>query len=175
MRAPSKGFNILVSVVTLGCSMLHAMPAHAEGYLTDASFGLGSGLEGGDPGTGRLGFHRARLRILTGIDLRDDEDESDALGFRAFVELEKRGSVGAEARYERWMTHTVGVYCGLTGTVAPETLFGGGVGATVVIPFGKRAGLYLEPSFQALPVGSDLPHGTVLVWGLFTAGIQLGL
>jgi len=155
--------------------MLLAPPARAEGYLTDGSFGLGGGFEGGDPGTGRLAYHRARLRILTGIDLRDDAARSDALGFRAFVELEKRGSVGAEVRYERWLTRTVGVYGGLTGTLAPETLFGGGVGATVVIPFGTRVGLYLEPSFQALPVGSDLPRGTVLIWGLFSAGIQLGL
>jgi hypothetical protein len=115
------------------------------------------------------------LRITTGIDLRDDEAESDALGFRAFAELERRGAVGAEVRYERWLTHNVGVYGGLIGTVTPETLFGGGVGATVVIPLGKRAGLFLEPSFDVLPVGSDLPSKTPLVWLLFSAGIKLGL
>jgi hypothetical protein len=175
MRVPRKQVRVTLGVSTLACTLLLSSAARAEGYLTDASFGLGSGLEGGDAGVGQLAYRRARLRILTGIDLRDDEEQSDALGFRAFVELERRGSVGAEVRYERWLTHTVGVYGGLTGTVAPETLFGGGVGATIVIPFGKRAGLYLEPSFQALPVGSDLPHGSVLIWALFSAGIQLSL
>jgi hypothetical protein len=73
------------------------------------------------------------------------------------------------------LTHTVGVYGGLIGAVTPQTLFGGTVGADVVIPFGKRAGLFLEPSFSAMPVGSDLPSTTPLVWLLFSAGIKLGL
>ena len=155
--------------------MFMATEAHAEGYLFDGDFGLGSGLEGGDSGVGRYGFRRARLHITTGVDLRDDESESDAFGLRAFVELEKRGSLGAEVRYERWLTHTVGVYGGLIGSVTPETLFGGTVGATLTIPFGKRVGLFLEPSFSALPVGSDLPSSTPLVWVLFSAGLKLGL
>jgi hypothetical protein len=163
-----------VSLSTLACAMFLATSAHAEGYLMDGDFGLGTGVEGGNPGNGML-WRRARLRVSAGIDLRDDEDESDALGFRGFVEVEKRGSFGGEVRYERWLSHAVGVYGGFIGTIAPETLFGGGVGATVVVPFGKRVGLYLEPSFHALPVGSDLPHGTILIWGLLSAGIKLGL
>ena len=57
---------------------LAKLGAHAEdnGYLIDGDFGLGSGLEGGDSGSGKLGWRRARLRITTGIDLRDDESES---------------------------------------------------------------------------------------------------
>lgn len=175
MRVASKWFGICVSLLTVAASTLLSTTARAEGYLTDGSFGLGSGIEGGNGAAGKLAFHRARLRVLTGFNLRDEEDQGNALGVRAFVELERRGSLGAEVRYERWMTNTVGVYCDLTGTIAPETLFGGGVGATVLFPLGKRAGLYLEPSFQALPVGSDLPHGSVLIWGLFNVGIQLGL
>ena len=167
--------RLTVSISALLGATFLASSAHAEGYLFDGDFGLGTGLEGGDSGAGKLGWRRARLRITTGIDLRDDESESDALGFRAFAELEKRGSFGGEVRYERWLTHTVGVYGGLVGTVTPETLFGGSVGATVVVPFGKRAGLFLEPSFHVLPVGSDLPSTTPLIWVLFSAGIKLGL
>ena len=141
----------------------------------DGNFGLGSGLEGGDSGTGKLGWRRARLRITTGVDLRDDESLSDALGFRAFAELEKRATFGGEVRYERWISRSVGAYAGVVGVVTPETLFGGSVGATVVIPFGKRVGLYLEPSFHVLPVGGDLPSTGPLIWLLFSAGIKLGL
>lgn len=155
--------------------MFLASEAHAEGYLVDGDFGIGSGLEGGDSGNGKLSWRRARLRINTGIDLRDDESESDALGFRAFAEIEKRATFGGEVRYERWISRTVGAFAGVTGTVTPETLFGGSVGATVVIPFGKRVGLYLEPSFAVLPVGSDLPSSGPLIWLLFSAGIKLGL
>ena len=167
--------RLSVSVVTLLGAMVLARPAHAEGYLFDGDFGIGTGLEGGDTGFGKLGWRRARLHITTGIDLRDDESQADALGFRAFAEIEKRATLGGEARYERWISHNVGAYGGLIGVVTPETLFGGTVGADVVIPFGKRAGLFLEPSFSVLPVGSDLPSSGPLIWFLFSAGIKLGL
>ena len=149
--------------------------ALAEGYLVDGDFGVGSGLEGGDSGTGKLAWRRARLRIHTGVDLRTDESEADALGFRAFAEIEKRATLGGEVRYERWISHNVGAFAGVTGVVTPETLFGGDVGVTFVIPFGKRVGLYLEPQFAVLPVGSDLPSSGPLIWLLFSAGIKLGL
>jgi hypothetical protein len=149
-------------------------PARAEELLMDGNFGLGTGLEGGDPGTG-LEWRRARLRVLGGVDLRSDEGPADALGFRAFVEVEKRASVGAEVRYERWMARNFGVWAHVTGTIAPETLFGGGFGCTAIIPFGKKVGLFIEPSFSALPLGSDTPGDTVLIWGLLSVGARFGL
>lgn len=164
-----------VSISALMSAIFLASPARAEGYLLDGNFGIGSGLEGGDTGTGKLGWRRSRLHITTGIDLRNDESQADALGFRAFAEIEKRATFGGEVRYERWLSHNVGAYGGVIGVVAPETLFGGTVGADVVIPFGKRAGLFLEPSFSVLPVGSDLPSSSPLIWLLFSAGIKLGL
>jgi hypothetical protein len=166
---------LTVTIPALLGAMFLANTAQAEGYLVDGDFGIGTGLEGGDSGTGKLGWRRARLRINTGIDLRNDESEADALGFRAFAEIEKRATLGGEARYERWISHNVGAYAGVVGVITPETLFGGEVGATVVIPFGKRVGLYLEPSFSVLPVGSDLPSSGPLLWLLFSAGIKLGL
>jgi hypothetical protein len=164
-----------VSISALLGAMFLATPAHAEGYLYDGNFGIGSGLEGGDTGTGQFGWRRARLRISTGVDLRDDESQANGLGIRAFAEIEKRATFGGEVRYERWMSHNVGAYGGVIGVISPETLFGGSVGMDLVIPFGKRAGLYLEPSFSILPVGSDLPSSGPLVWLLFSAGLKLGL
>lgn len=164
-----------VSISALACAMFLATPAHAEGYLIDGNFGIGSGLEGGDTGTGQFGWRRARLRITTGLDLRDDESKSSGFGFRAFAEIEKRATLGGEARYEFWLSHNVGTYGGLIGVVTPETLFGGSVGMDLVIPFGKRAGLFIEPSFSVLPVGSDLPSSGPLIWLLLSAGLKLGL
>ena len=164
-----------VSISALIGAMFLASPARAEGYLLDGNFGIGSGLEGGDTGTGQFGWRRARLRISTGLDLRNGESEADAWGFRAFAEIEKRATLGGEVRYERWLSHNVGAYGGAIGVVTPETLFGGTVGMDLVIPFGKRAGLFLEPSFSVLPVGSDLPSSGPLVWLLFSAGLKLGL
>ena len=155
--------------------MFAAPAARAEGYLLDGNFGLGSGLEGGDSGSGQLGFRRARLHLTTGLDLRSDESQADAIGFRAFAEIEKRATLGGEVRYQRWLSHSVGAYLGVIGVVTPETLFGGTVGADVVIPFGKRVGLFLEPSFSVLPVGSDLPSSSPLIWFRLSAGIKLGL
>lgn len=162
-----------VSAATLAAAMFLAIPARAEGWLFDGQLGAGSGLEGGDPGTGKYEWNRARVRIVAGLDMQNDEDESAALGFRAFAELEKRGSAGGEARYIRWLSRHFGVHAGVIGTVAPETLFGGGIGATLVV--GNRSGLFIEPAFYALPLGSDLPDGSVLMWGLLTAGVRLAL
>lgn len=173
--APPTALRLGVSASALLLVTALHRPAHAEGYLFDGDFGIGTGLEGGDTGLGQLGWRRARLHITTGIDLRDDESQADALGFRAFAEVEKRATLGGEVRYERWISHSVGAYGGVIGVVTPETLFGGSVGADVVIPFGKRVGLFLEPSFSVLPVGSDLPSSGPLVWLLFSAGIKLGL
>jgi hypothetical protein len=162
----------------MACAVLASLTlprgAHAEELLLDGNFGLGSGLEAGDPGNG-LTWRRARLRVLGGVDLRSDEGPADALGLRAFVELEKRAGVGGELRYERWMARNFGVWAHLTGMVAPETLFGGGFGCTAIIPFGKKVGLFIEPSFQALPLGSDTPGDSVLIWGLLSAGVRFGL
>jgi len=155
-------------------ALLCGREAHAEELLMDGNFGLGSGLEAGDPGTG-IQWRRARFRVLGGVDLRSDEGQADALGFRAFVEVEKRASVGGEVRYERWMARNFGVWAGLSGTVAPETLFGGGFGCTAIIPFGKKVGLFIEPSFSAYPLGSDTPGSSVLIWGLLSAGVRFGL
>lgn len=164
--------------LAVACSILavlaSAQPAHAEELLMDGNFGLGTGLEGGDPGTG-LTWRRARFRVLGGVDLRSDEGPADALGFRAFVEVEKRAAVGAEVRYERWMSRNFGVWADLTGTIAPETLFGGGFGCTGIIPFGDKFGVFIEPSFQALPLGSDTPEDGILIWGLLSAGVRFGL
>lgn len=164
--------------LALGCSLLASIaltrPARAEELLMDGNFGLGTGVEGGDPGTG-LTWRRARLRVLGGVDLRSDEGPADALGLRVFVEVEKRATVGAEVRYERWMARNFGVWADLTGTVAPQTLVGGGFGCTAILPFGKKVGLFVEPSFQALPLGSDTPGDSVLIWGLLSAGVRFGL
>jgi len=175
MSLKSGPLRASVSISALIGAIFLARPAHAEGLLLDGTFGIGSGLEGGDTGTGQFGWRRARLHITTGMDFRNDESQADALGFRVFAEIEKRATLGGEARYERWLSHNVGAYGGLIGVVTPETLFGVTTGMDLVIPFGKRAGLFLEPSFSALPVGSDLPSSGPLVWLLFSAGLRLGL
>ncbi len=164
-----------VSLPTLVCAMLMALPAHAEGWMYEGFFGLGSGLEGGDAGTGSLSWQRARLRLSTGVDFRSDEDQEQGFGVRGVFELEKRGSIGAEIRYSRWLGRGFGGYAAVCGTFAPETLLGGTVGATILLPFGKRGGLYLEPSFSALPLGSDLPGNSILFWGLLTVGVNVNL
>ncbi|MEZ4224512.1 MAG: hypothetical protein R3B13_26415 [Polyangiaceae bacterium] len=160
---------------TLACLLASQAASAGEGWLIDGEAGLGTGLEGADPGSGNIEWQRARTRILAGVQLRTDENESEGTALRAFAELEKRGSVGGEARYSRFIHPTLGAYIGVIGTVAPETLFGGTVGAHFIIPFGDRVGIFIEPSFSAMPVGSDLPGDGVLMWGLLSAGVRLGL
>lgn len=143
--------------------------------MFEGTTGLGTGLEGGDPGGGSIEWHRARTRIFAGFDMRSDEAWQDSMGFRAFAEIEQRGGVGLEVRYERWMSRGVGGFVFGSAVLAPETLVGGGFGATFVIPFGKRAGFSIEPAFSAMPLGSDVPDGSVILLGSLALGLRLGL
>jgi hypothetical protein len=154
--------------------MLLALPARAEGWMYQGTFGVGTGLEGGNA-AGSMSWQLARLRLSAGVDLRSDEDQEQSFGFRGVFELQKRGSIGAEVRYSRWLGKGFGAYAGVIGTFAPETLVGATLGTTILIPFGKRGGLFLEPSFSALPLGSDLPGDSILFWGLLTVGVNVNL
>lgn len=152
-----------------------ANAARAEGWLTDGVFAIGSGLQGGDPGTGSVAWTRARTRILTGIDLRSDEDLANAMGFYGFAEVERRASFGGEVRYQRWWTPTIGFHAAILGTIAPETMVGAGVGARFGFPIADRATLFIEPGFAAFPLGSDVPSDSVVLWASFAGGIGVAL
>lgn len=164
-----------VTVSTLIGATLLATPAKAEGWLIDGELGLSTGLEGGDDGAGEIEWRRARTRVSAGVEMRSDEDADQGYHFRAFAEIEKRGSVGAELRYALWPSPKLGVFAGASGTITPETLFGGVIGGRYLLSIGKRAGIYVEPSFSVLPLGSDLPGDTPLYWALLSAGVRLGL
>src|SRR5262245_6086442 len=81
-----------VSAATLAGAMALAQPARAEGWLYEGSAALGTGLEGGDAGTGSMHWQRARFRLTLGLDLRSDESDNEGFGIRGVAELEKRGS-----------------------------------------------------------------------------------
>jgi len=143
--------------------------------MLDGVAGLGSGIEGGVPGDPYVSWRRARTRVIAGFDMRSDEAEKDSFGLRAFAELEGRAGIGAEIRYERWLGRGFGGFLFGTATIAPETLVGGGFGATFVIPFGKRVGFGIEPAFAALPLGSDLPDDSVILQATLSLSIRVGL
>ncbi len=166
--------RVSVSLATIVGAITLAAPAVAQQHLIDGEFGVGTGLEGGDARGDGVEWKRARLRILAGVDLRVDETAGEGWGFRGFVELEQRATLGDEVRYLRWFSPSVGGYVGAIGTMTPETLAGVGVGARFLIPLGSKTSIFLEPSFNALPLGSDVPGDSVLVWALFNAGLRAG-
>jgi hypothetical protein len=112
---------------------------------------------------------------MVGLDLAVDEDAYQAFGFRAFVELERTTTVGASLHYSFWLSKNFGLFAGFTGVIAPETLVGVEAGSTFVIPLGKKLGIFIEPSLAALPIGSDVPSGSVVIWALLNAGVRFGL
>jgi hypothetical protein len=152
-----------------------ASPALAEGWLTNGVFALGTGLEGGDPGSGSVVWTRARTRVMAGVDLRNDEAMADGVGFYGFSEIERHASFGAEARYERWWTPTIGFHVSAIGVLVPETMVGPGVGARFGFPIGHKVTFFLEPGFAAFPLGSDLPHDSVILWATLNGGIGVSL
>jgi hypothetical protein len=164
-----------VSMPALMGATLLALPARAEKTMIDAELAVGSGVEGGDVGGAETAWRLARVRLTAGAEIRYDEAVHEGLAVRGFSELEGRVTLGGEVQFRHWISDWFGVHAGITGLVAPETLLGPCVGARLAFPFGKRVSLFVEPSFAALPIGSDLPRGSVLVWGLLAGGVRVAL
>ena len=165
----------LFSLALASSTIAYSLSAHAEGWQTNGVFALGTGLQGGDPGTGTVAWNRARTRVMAGVDLRDDEALTDGMGFYGFAEIERRATFGGEVRYERWWTPTIGFHVSLIGVIAPETMVGPGVGARFGFPIGKKVTLFLEPGFAVFPFGSDLPKGNVVLWAILNGGVGVAL
>jgi hypothetical protein len=175
IRGARSGLAPSVSLPALLGAMLLALPARAENTMIDSELAVGSGVEGGDVGTAETAWRLARVRLTAGAEIRYDEAVHEGLGIRGFSELEGRVTLGAEVQFRHWVSNWFGVHAGITGLIAPQTLVGPSVGARLVFPFGKRVGLFVEPSFAALPIGSDLPPGSVLIWGLLSGGVRVSL
>ena len=161
------GLGTLVAVVLFSVPGL----AHAQSWVTDVQLSVATGLEGADTGVG-LGWQRARTRVVLGFDLGNDETGYEAYGARAFVEMERTVSVGAELGYLRWIIPELNVFFGGVAVLAPETLFGGTAAITFILPLGKRVGVPIWGSLNALPLGSDRPGDGVVVWTLLGVGIK---
>ena len=145
--------------------------ARAQSWVSDVQLGVASGIEGADTGHG-VAWQRARVRLIVGLDLGNDETGSEAYGVRSFVELERSLSVGAEVGYVRWVIPELSLFFGGVAVLTPRTLFGGTAAANYVFPLGKRLGLAVFSSFSVLPLGSDRPGNGAVVWGLLGVGIR---
>ena len=162
----------IVTITTAFLAMSATSTATAQTLLLGGEVGAATGLEGGDPGTGTTAFRQARTRFEAGADVRSDEDRLNGLGLRGFAEIEPHTSVGGEVRYIRWLGQRFTGFAGFTGTLAPHVLLGGVVGVQVYIPLGRTFSLLIEPTFSALPFGTDLPTENVLLWGLLCVGVR---
>jgi hypothetical protein len=157
----------------LGASLLAlwAAPAAAQSWVSDVQVGLSTGFEGADTGLGPQ-WQRARGRLVVGFDLGNSETGNEAYGARAFLELERTVAVGGELGYVRWFTPELNFFFGGVAVLAPETLFGGTVAATYVLPMGKHFGIPIWASINALPFGSDRGDDGVVVWTLLGVGVR---
>jgi hypothetical protein len=145
--------------------------ASAQTWVSDVQVGVSTGFEGSDTGLGPQ-WQRARGRIVVGFDLGNSEHGSEAYGARAFIELERTVSVGGELGYVRWFTPELNFFFGGVAVLAPETLFGGVVAATYVLPMGEKFGIPIWASINALPFGSDRGADGVVVWTLLGVGVR---
>ena len=157
------------------CCVLSARSALAERMLMDGEVSFGSGLEGGNVADEGVIWKRARFRATAGAEFRNDEFPKGIWAFRAFSELERSGSLGASVRYGRALSPRLSGYLAVTGTVVPETLLGAGVSLKLKLLKGEGTNLFIESSFYALPLGSDLPSSALLFWSLLSMGLQTSL
>jgi hypothetical protein len=163
--------TVIFATVALVLSIARTSSAQV---VAAAELGVGGGLEAGDPGTGKTTFHRARTRIFVGVDTLLSDSRVERLGLVAFADIEPHTGLGASVRWIHFLgKHAVG-FVGLTGALAPHTLFGGEAGMKFVLG-GGDVKFFLEPSIAALPLGTDLPSDKVLLWGLVGLGVHLEL
>jgi hypothetical protein len=166
-----KASRLTALVLTL--SFAHT--ALAQQFMAGAGVGIGSGIERSDASEERP-MRIARTRIIVPVDLRVDERPNEGFAVVGLVEVQPRVSVGADLRYLRWFGSNVVGFVGLTGVLAPQTLFGVDAGVDFYLP--KRPSglsLFLEPSLVALPLGGDLPDDHVLLWVLIAVGAHADL
>lgn len=170
--------NIATKSLFVGLVLLSTTNAHharAEGWVTNGVVALGTGLQGGNAGTARVSWTRARTRVLGGVDLRNGEGKSDGFGFYGFAEIERSATLGGELRYERWWSSTIAFHASVLGTITPESMVGVGMGVRLGFPIANMATLFIEPGFAAFPIGSDLPGKSVLMWGTLVGGVGFAL
>jgi hypothetical protein len=163
-------------VVATALALLSPSAAQAQQYMLGGQAAVSSGFEAGDPGTGSTTFRRARTRLSAGLDARVDETPKDGMGIVIYTDLEPHISVGGELRYMHWFSPTAIGYAGGTSAFAPHTLLGGTFGLQLRFPLDLQGtAVIVEPSFSALPLGTDLPSDKMLIWGLLSLGIHTNL
>jgi hypothetical protein len=160
-----------LALVACASALLLAGPAPAQSWVVDAHAGLKTGLEGADVGGG-VDWQRARTRLELGLDFGSDESHFTTIGTRAFVELERSVSVGAELGVMHWFSSKLGGFLGAVAVLTPETLVGGTADVIYVFPLGEGFGLYVDGSVSALPLGSDRPGDGTVLWLLLGLGVR---
>lgn len=145
--------------------------ADAQAWVSDVQLGVASGLEGADTGAG-VGWQRARTRLVLGVDVGNDEAAFESYGARAFVELERSVTVGAEVGYARWLSDDLSVFFGGVVVLTPRRLFGGTVALSYFLPLGSRLSVPVWASLSALPLGNDRSGPGAVVWTLLGTGVR---
>jgi hypothetical protein len=148
--------------------------AKAEKLLVDGVVSASSGLEGADPGFGKLEWQRQRLLVKLGAEWSNSETFQQAIGVAGLLELERSGAFGAEVYYRQTLHKLLLGHAGLIGILRPESLFGVNAGVALQIDIGDTLGVFADVSAAAFPLGSDRPHGSaVVIWVTGGLGVRL--
>lgn len=171
-RAAALLFGCLGSLATWTTSS--QVYAQGEPVVTGI-VGIGTGVEGADPGIGAVQWQRARTRLQLGGEWRGSESTGEAWGLHGLFELERSGSVGAELRYRRFMESGFGGFVGPIAILRPESLYGLHGGLSYHLNIKRKVGLLFEGGFAGFPLGSDRPNiDSVVMWGTFSVGLTVG-
>lgn len=164
------------SSAALAIALIFAAPdVLAQRLLLGGSLGGASGVEGGDVGAGTQ-FRRARTRLELAVDGRIDEDKRQGLELRAWAEIEPHTSLGGGVRYQYWVWPYFVVGAGAVFALFPHSLLGVDAAIRVQLPIPtKKFGLFIEPSFAVVPLGTDLPSDSLIMWGLVKVGFHADL
>lgn len=156
------------------CALVVVRSSVAQEYVPAATAELASGLQGGG-GSPSLGLSRTRTMLRLGADVYVDESPRHLLSAAALIEVEPRAGLGLDARYAYLFKNRVAFGAGPSAILAPNTLYGGGVDATLRVPLADKLSLTAGPAFLGYFLGTDLPDRTVLWQCLLRVGLRASL
>ena len=175
--------NLLVNAIVMQriarCLVLTAvatcsLPAAAQELHAAGAADILLGIEGGGSGYA-AGIRRTRTMLRFGAEGHVDETPRHWFGVGALIELEPRGSFGADLRYLFRFRDTMALQAGATAVLAPANMMGATFGFAYRREFSKDLELNVNPLVNVYFLGGDLPTDTVIWQGMVSVGARIAL
>jgi hypothetical protein len=175
MRLGTSGGAIWPTAVVVLATISWCQTATAQPVHGLAGLDLTGGIEGGGSAYAE-GVRRARTGLRLAFEAHLDGYDDSLLAAALLAEVEPAPSVGAELRFTQIFVDELAVHAHGAALLAPETLFGAGLGIGYRGRLSEILALEVGPLARTYFAGSDLPADVEVVWQvLLSAGVRLAM